>query len=199
MAGSDELTVGLRLAVEAVIEAEVPDDLRQIAFERALDYTLGSARPPAVTASEAPTLASGSSSASHRRSGTPSLGVLAQKLGISEDEAEQIYDLDGDGLHLTVQPSRLDSKVTAAMSQIARLVVAGRQAAGVDEDWTSVQDVRAACENRGRYSQGNFSTYVKSLDGDGFRVRGEGTQRAFKANARGFEQTGALIRELLAV
>lgn len=197
MTGSDKLTAGLRLAVEAVIEADVPDDLRQIAFERALDYTLGSAPTPAVSGTETPTLAPGSSGTSHRSSGGSSLGILAEKLGISEVEAEEIYDLDGDGLHLTVQPSRLDPKVTAAMNQIARLVVAGRQAAGLDDEWTSAEEVRVACEGRGRYSRSNFSTYVKKLDGDGFRVRGDGSERTLKANARGFEETGALIRAIL--
>jgi hypothetical protein len=81
--------------------------------------------------------------------GSP-LGRLASKLGIDERAAETIYDIDEDGLHLVLAPSKLPKNVTSAMEQIARLVVAGRQAAGIDEESTSIGEIRAACQDRGR-------------------------------------------------
>ncbi len=194
----ETLTQRLRAAVEAVEAAEVPRDLREIAFTRALDATLGSVAPP----SDAPPAqqGDGAPSASEQKgasvvSGSP-MAKLAEGLGIDPALATQVYDIDEDGLHVALAPSKFSDKVTQAMEEIARLVVAGRQAAGLDAEWTSFNDVRAVCENRGRFSSGNFSACVSRLDGDGFRVRGTGRKKEAKANATGLEKTGQLIVQL---
>jgi hypothetical protein len=199
MTDIESLTVRLRAAVQAVEAAGVPDDLREIAFARALDATLGPATPYVAPAVASAHPADGPSPTSQPHAPTTAdrpLATLARKLGIEEATAARVYDLDDDGLHLVAGPARFDSRVTAAMEQIARLVVAGRQAAGLDEEWTSADQIRVACEDRGRYSDSNFATYVKRLDGDGFRIRGNGRNREFKANAIGFEHTGELVAQL---
>jgi hypothetical protein len=195
MSDTDSLTERLRAAVQAVEAAGVPDDLREVAFSRALDSLLGVASPPAAPP---PSGTSGASSASAGATGASAdgpLAKLAETLGIDSATAEKVYDIDEDGLHLVLSPTKLGG-VTTAMERIARLVVAGRQAAGLDEGWTSIDVVRAVCENRGKYSAGNFSTYVKKLDGAGFRIKGAGASREFKANAQGFEETGTLVKQL---
>jgi hypothetical protein len=196
MDGTSGLSNSLRAALAALDEAGVPDELREIAFGRALDATLGGFQGSVPSGRLEQPGAGGAGIESPRGDG--SLSGLAQRLGIELAAAEAIYDVDEEGLHLVIAPSKLDTSVTAAMEQIARLVVAGRQAVGVDDEWTPIGVVRAACENRGRYSRGNFSTYVSKLDGDGFRIRGTGTSREFKANAAGFESTGHLATRLVA-
>ena len=200
MTESDSLSDRLRAALEAVEAAGVPEDLREIAFTRALEVTLGPVVPiapvppgqsPIGTHAPAPELTPPADAGSQ-------IARLASKLGIDVPTAAKVYDIDSDGLHLLLSPKKFDDKVTGAMQQIARLIVAGRQAAGLDEEWTKLKEVRAACENRGKYDGSNFSTYIKKLDGDGFRLKGTGQSRELKANASGFEKTGELVKELAA-
>ncbi len=126
------------------------------------------------------------------------MAKLAAKLGVETTTAERVFDIDEDGLHLIVAPSKLGPTTKEAILQIARLVVAGRQAAGLDAEWTASAVVRAVCEDRGKADPSNFSAHIKTLDGNGFRIKGSGAQREFKANATGFEQAGALLTELAA-
>jgi hypothetical protein len=200
MTDVESLTERLRAALQAVEAAEVPDDLREIAFTRALDATLG-ASAPAAAAPVAHPPPNGPTAPPAHQTATATTGTalagLATKLGIDEATAARVYDIDDDGLHVVLSPSRFNGQVTYAMQEIARLVVAGRQAAGIDEDWTSVDEARKVCENRGRYSSSNFATQVKKLDGDGFRVRGTGRSRELKASAVGYERTGELVARLV--
>jgi hypothetical protein len=198
MTDPEKLAARLRAAVEVVEAAHVPEDLRKIAFQRALDVILGPVVPVAPASPEAgPPGASAQRASSTIDSGSR-IAKLAAQLGIEPSTAAGAYDIDDDGLHLVLAPSKFHSNVTTAMEEIARLVVAGRQAAGLDEEWTALNEVRAACENRGRYSPGNFSTYVMKLDGDGFRIRGTGPNRELKVNAAGLEKTGQLVSRLVA-
>jgi hypothetical protein len=191
------LTEQLRQAVQAVEDAKVPQDLRAAAFTRALDVLAGGGSPAKTSSATTPV---------KTRSGAqdiaPSAGEatarLAVKLGVDVATAEKVFDIDEDGLHLIVAPSKFGPTTKEAILQIARLVIAGRQAAGLDAEWTTSAIVRAATEDRGKADPGNFSAYIRTLDGEGFRIRGNGALREFKANAAGFERAGALVTELAA-
>lgn len=196
MTDSESLTERLRAAVQAVDAAGVPDDLREIAFTRALDALLGAPGPSQSAADSVATAAPQESAAASRADGDGPVVRLARKLGIDERTAQQVYDIDEDGLHLVLSPAKFNTKVTYAMQEIAQLIVAGRQASGLDEDWTSADEIRKACESRGLYSPGNFATQVKKIERDGFRARGSGRNREFKASAVGFEKAGELAARL---
>lgn len=198
MMDSETIAQRLRIAVEAVETANVPEDLRDIAFTRALDATLGPVAPP----SDPPPVQQGGGGPPASEQTGAGLSVaspmakLAKHLGIDPVLATQVFDIDEEGLHVALAPSKFSSKVMQAMEEIARLVVAGRQAAGLDAEWTSFNEIRVVCENRGKFSAGNFSACVSKLDGDGFRVRGTGRKKEAKANATGLEKTGQLIVQL---
>lgn len=199
MSDRELLTERLRAAVAAVEAANVPSDLREAAFTRTLDVLLGDSPEPISLDRDS----EGRDRAGHgtRRSGgeqdgEPGLDALARRLQIDRRAAEAIYDVDDDGLHIVISPTRLADSVRAATDQIARLVVVGRKAAGLDSEWTSVEEIRRACNDRGKYDSPNFSRVVQGLDGDGFRIRGSRTKRELRANAVGFEQTRQLIEQL---
>lgn len=193
----------LKVAVDAVQAANVPEDLRAAAFARALDVVFGPVPPPegnsgsprpGVDAIDPLDVAAEPGQAEDGLH--PSAVRLASKLAIDWRTAEQVYDLDEEGLHLVIAPSRLARAVGTAIEQIARMVTAGRQAAGLEE-WTSISKIRDACHDRGKYDESNFSRYIGRLDGDGFRIRGAGQRRELKVNAAGLEATGTLIASLV--
>jgi hypothetical protein len=124
------------------------------------------------------------------------MATLSAKLGVDIATAERVFDIDEDGLHVVLAPSKLHGTTSVAIQQLARLVVAGRQAAGLDDDWTATSAIRSVCEDRGKHDSANFATHVKKLDGDGFRLKGAGRSRELKANAAGFEATGLLVKQL---
>lgn len=198
MSTNDSLTSGLRAAAEAVEAAGVPEDLRLIAFQKALDVTLGGGvTGTGEVTTPAQTGTAPGASGNSGSGGAAPMAKLAAKLEIEAGVAEQVFDIDEDGLHIKLSSSKLASSKKAATNEIARLVVAGRQAAGLDAEWTALEEVRSACEDRGKYDRTNFSKHVKEVDGDGFRIRGSKTKRELKAHGVGFETTGALVTRLV--
>ena len=109
MTDTDALTRGLRAAIEAVDAAGVPGDLREIAFARALDATLGPTRPapdknqvqhnPRASAAAAGGLTEGVR-------GDDSVRSIAVKLGLDVETAAKMYEVDADGLHLVLFPEQ---------------------------------------------------------------------------------------------
>lgn len=178
----------LEQAVAAIDAAKVPSDLREIAFkavlaEVGLDSSEGKEDSASVRAGRVTDQA-----------GTSSNGVLAAvaaKLGVDESQAAQVFDVDDDGIHLTIQRSRLDAKQKVAQQEIARLVVAARQAGGMEE-WTPIGLVIDAAHDRGVHDS-NFSRNVGALDGDGIRFRGAKTKRELKMNQVGFEKAAKVV------
>lgn len=194
----DELASQLNTAAELVEAAGLPDDLRAVAFAKVLETIMRPAPGNRVgTASNAQTGSRAQTGGTETSDHGDAMARLATKLGIDPATAAKAYDIDEDGLHVVVAPSRLHANVTTAMRQVARLVAAGRQAAGLDLEWTAVSEIRRICEDRGRFSSGHFAEQVAQLDGHGFRLRGSGQARELKANATGFEDAGQLVKELV--
>jgi hypothetical protein len=192
MTNFDSVSSALRLAHEAVDAAEVPEDLRVAAFEKAAAVLLPSAAaaPPAqarvATPSASPS--SGEASAAER---------AAKKLHVEERQLDRVLEFDPDGVHLLVQRSKLPRAKSEAIQQVALLVVAGRQAAGMDpEGWTHQSHVRDATEALGVDDRKNFATHLKRVDG--LRNRGSGKTGELKANAVGFEAAARLIQQISA-
>jgi hypothetical protein len=180
----------LREAIEAVDEAQVPEDLRVPAFERAFSLIVGATgltaaveQPPAPTAE-----------------GTPGAGVgdplhaLAARLGLDLATIADVYYVDGDELGLSMAPSRFDSRKAGGTKQISLLVAAGRQGGGWEE-WTPVRAIRETVRDYGRFDQANFATTIKNM-GHAFNLRGRGQQAEVRVTRPGFEKAAQLIREL---
>jgi hypothetical protein len=179
----------LRSAHQAVEAAEVPEDLRIPAFETAAALLQPSSQVPVGAPN-------------------PSLGVLpagdspaaskaAQKLRVEKSLLSRVLDFDEDGVHVIVQRSKLARTKAEAIQQVATLVVAGRQATGIDPDgWTQQSHVRDATEALGVDDPKNFATHLKRVNG--IRSRGSGKTGELKMNAVGFEAAADLIRQLAA-
>jgi hypothetical protein len=172
-----------------VAEADLPEALRPAAFvlafnalvEPSSSHRVAEAPPPRTGRDASPEAA------------TNPLNAVAQALGIDASTAERVFDVDDEGVHIIVPRRQLESGKRPATRQLALLVIAGRQSAGLEE-WTPVSVVRAVCEHYGVYDSGNFATDVRSVEG--VRVRGQGARRELKVTVTAFEAAGELVRAL---
>lgn len=182
----------LKTASAALDEAQIADDLRPVAFEKAFDFVAG------VTQGRSGGHAGAGTSADvgNDAGGDSSLQQIAGKLNLGVDVVSRVYDVDSEGVHLTVSRSALDSTKKAAMQEVIRLIAAGRQALELDE-FTPAKLLREACEDRGVLDAGNFAGAMTALDGHGMRIRGTGAARELKLNAAGFEAAAEDVKRVL--
>lgn len=183
----DTATV-LKSAASAVEAAGIPDDLRVAAFKVAAGLLSADAGGPVRAA--LPT------SDNSQTSSAGSLSLIAQRLKLDEAVVGEIFDVSPDGeLALVIGASKLEKAKAAATKQIALLVAAGRQAAGLDQDWTPMSVIRPIVTDFGRYDGPNFATAIREMD-DHCAFRGKGQQREIKVNRQGFEAAAEIIKRL---
>jgi hypothetical protein len=196
---AEEVARRLRLAAEAVEKADLAEDLRQIAFERSLDV-VGLAAPQRVAAEAGASGAPGSAVDEHQpatpRSGADPgpLAQLAAALGLDADAVGHVYEEDDGQVRLSLRRAMLPDpdKKAAAMRDVALLVVAGRQAAGV-EDYTPFSVIREECRDLKVLDSPNFSTEVGKFE---FRLRGGRNNKEAKANRHHLEEAAQLIKRM---
>jgi hypothetical protein len=191
---SQDVVQDLKVALDAVSGASVPDELRPVAFVSAF-WALrdGRAGGTAGAHTDAPIEQRAETLRTPANTGGGALERLGQKLGLSNDEITFVYEFDED-LTLCVPPSRLAPVLRVAVEQIIYLVAAGRQGGGL-EPKTSAQLIKDVCTERGR-SDSNFSRTLKDLHGKGLVVGGSGRGKTVTVNAAGFERAGAIIKEI---
>lgn len=176
----------VRAAVEVLEHEAVPGDLRAPAFT-AIYADLRDEGGPVATDQRR--------HAGHAASGAP-LERLAKRFGIDPSALETVFDFDDDGAHLVISRSALHDTKATAMREVAILTVAARQGAQLEE-WTSINEVRQQCDERGVLDRSNFANEVGRLDGEGVRFRGSGVKRELKMNQAGFESAASLVRRIL--
>jgi len=126
--------------------------------------------------------------------GADDVGKIAAKLELDPDMVGRVYDVDEDGVHLTVKRDSLSETKKFAQQEITYLLVGGRQAVGL-EDWTPTKTVLDATHDRGVHDT-NVSKAVSALDGDGFRFRGSSGKREMKINAVGYTKASEIVKRI---
>jgi hypothetical protein len=169
-------------------KAEVPTELRPVAFAKVFDLLAGV--PGAASARNA-----GGDDSGDGGGGAP-LEEIARKLNLDVSVVERVYAFENDDLELVVSPKRVKVAKAQATADIALLVTAGRQATGLDDGWTDVDAVRKACENYKRYDSSNFAGTIKSLNDDVMRVRGTGRDRKLGMTNPAWAKATALVESL---
>ncbi len=186
-----EVVEKLRAAVAAVEEAKVPKDLRVAAFTAVL---AGLPVYPAQPESKKSNGLSSGGAGKETIDTSQGLGLIADKLEIGQAQAGTVYDVDPDGVHVTVKRSSFNQTKKLAQQEVTYLVVAGRQAAGLEE-WTATKVAIEATHDRGVHDT-NVSKAISALDGDGMRFRGAGVKREIKMNAVGFAKAAEIVKRL---
>jgi hypothetical protein len=178
----------LREAAAAVAAAELPEELRSVAFGKAVDMLVAAPAPGHETDNKR-----------YGRQDQPSrsddpLQQIATKLETDIDVIDEIFDHEAGEPKLIISRSKLDSSKKAATKQITLLVVAARQASGVDQ-WTESKVIREVATDYGKFDRANFAAAVSELEDE---LSFSGTRRARKVKMRrdGFKRTAALIRQL---
>jgi hypothetical protein len=183
---TDEVTKILREAFDAVKAAELPTEVLGVAMGKAVDLIGGVPRPSQEEAKKEGGLKVDTGDL---------LGKVAAKLGVARELVDDTYEVvDGD-LVLSIPRPKLDAAKTKGTKQVALLVAAGRQAAGLEE-WTETKTIRAVADDYGKFDSPNFASSVAEL-GDSLKFVGTGAARKVKVRLVGFEEAGKLITKVL--
>jgi hypothetical protein len=191
-----DVTAILRQAVAAVEESGVPREWRELAFAKAVDLLardsgpaegsgIGSGPLRVVPATPPETEVGGDQTI---------LGKIATKLRLPLEVVNEVYHDDDGTPDIIVSPTRFPSQKSRATKEIALLVAAARQAAGLD-DFTSVDAIRPVVESFRRYDPPNFSTAISEMQTE-FNHRGAGRRKEVRVSRPGWEAAAALAGRL---
>ena len=181
----------LREATEAIAAAKVPANLREIAFAKSLDHLLGARTQPQLREAKESTPKELVSSAKSDSTGS-ALSKIAAALNMDVDTVERVFEAEGDEIHIIVAPKALASAKQTATRELAYLVSASRQAAGI-EDQTAAATIKDVCDHFGVLDTNNFGGAITKLGGEGLRISGSGESRHLKINKVGYEKASEIV------
>jgi hypothetical protein len=183
-----ELSDTLKSAHKTVVEADLPQELRETAFAEVLRHML---RAPSRPSPE---------SRDHVDSPSPNgetsgLDRLGARVGVDTSALADLFEIQGDSVSLHVTSSRIPQAKSAATREVALLIAAARQGSGADDAWTSVGHIRDALQDYKKYDTNNFSAYLRRV-ADAFNFRGKGSSMEIRLTQPGWEIATALIASL---
>jgi len=123
------------------------------------------------------------------------LGKIEAALKLDRDVLELVYDVRDGEPELVLAPKKLASNKAQAARQLAQLIAAARQAAGLEE-WTSTGPIRRVVTEYGKLDVGNFAATIQQMDKVAV-IRGKGQQREVKITRPGMEATRDLITSMV--
>ena len=177
----------LKKAVALVNEAEVEEDLRPVAFAKAVDLLSATSAEPVLTKDRVrETEQTGESG--------DLLDSIASRLKIRRQVVEEVYSIKDGNLEVLVPGGGLAKTKVGGTREIALLVVAGRQAAGLD-DWTDQEEVKTVAEFYGRFDGPNFARAIQERSGL-IRIGGTPRKRELQLRAAGWEEAKKLVMRL---
>lgn len=186
----------LTRALNAVDTARVPDDLREVAFTTAVSLitgtmtsTLQPPTPPATEQQQAKQQKSASS-------GSELLDRIAEEMEVEPQKVRRLFAEKNGEPELILKSSRLPKTKAAAAADIALLVMAGRQAAGID-DYTEAELLRGTVKRYGKFDSANFSSQMKALD-NFILADGKGATVKRKLTHPGMEAAAELVEKYTA-
>jgi hypothetical protein len=171
-------------ALKDVDEAKIPEDLRELAFSKAVDLHSGTKATPTLPAS---------SPGGEPAVDGPALERIASKVSVSADALADVYHESSGEVELIVGVGKLSSKSASATKEIALLLAAGRQGAG--EEWTDLAMVRAVCEQYKKLDTKNFAAAMKEME-DVFTFTGGPRTRKVKMTRPAWDRAKSLIEKV---
>lgn len=181
----------LREAADAVAASDVPEDLRSVAFAKAVDLIAGT--PTAIN--------NFTEVDRHPNSVQPKvsyrgdqLEMISDKLDIELSIIQETFEAEDGIPQLIIARGKLANAKRAATKEIALLIAAARQAAEVEE-WTESNTIRESVEMYGKYNKPNFASAISELEDD-FSFSGKGQSRKVKVRREGFKNAGALVKRM---
>ena len=166
--------------------------LREIAFEKLLDYELanggaGNGAATSASASSDDQLDTSYSSPQMRAD------AIARYFGIDSEEAQDIFDLRADIPVLAVPSNRIDETKSAAVRQIALLVCGARTALGIETGSAHIRESAEAYDK----ADSNFMSYLTSFDKIAVRGKKSSKNRLVRMRVIGAEEAREVARKLV--
>jgi len=196
-----EVSESLATARDAIKGADLPESWQVPAFIEVLRHLMtavGTNGKPGVGPSGS---AQGRDAASagpgHGNAESP-IARLAARMKASEAALQDVFDFSDEGVSLHVASSRIPASKSKATQDVALLIVAARQASGIDAGWTSAEHVRTALQHYNRYDQSNFAANLKGVD-HAFNSKGKGPSLELRLTQPGWETATELIRRVAGV
>jgi hypothetical protein len=185
MNGQNQIVEQLKAGLQAVEEAEIPPELQAIAYHHALR----------VLAGGTPIQGPGDNSKSAQAGAeNPLLVAISRRLRVDLDVVMHVFEEENGQVNLILNRARLPNPKSkaASMRDVSLLVVAGRQAAGI-EDYTPAALIRHECEELGVLDPPNFSVELGRL---GMRTRGGAKSREVHASRHQVEEAAGLMMRI---
>lgn len=179
-------------AAKAVEDANIPKELRQSAFEKAVELIAASKGVPAAIQSSAFGAAGATRGAVAVVDDGTLLSKVAAKLKIDLDTLKEVFHEQDGKFDIIVPPAKLETRKAPGMKQLALLVAAARQGAELD-DFTDMEHIRHFAVEFNKYDSANFATDLKDLE-DELRFRRDGRKIFVKLTRVGWERSAELIR-----
>jgi hypothetical protein len=178
-------------ALKDVEDAQVPEDLREIAFKEAIRLREAGASSGGDEG--------GLSSATQDSGASGTVGKpleqVAARFGVEPAVVGEVFAVRGGEVQLAVGSRSLASGKATGAKQIALLIAGARQATGVEE-WTPIGVIREWCKHYGKFDSTNFGKTVSAMD-DLFQFTGERQQREVKMRQPAWEQAGELVHGIV--
>jgi hypothetical protein len=190
-----DIARALTEALKALEAANVPDDLREKAFEKAFELAARDLEPDSPSTVEQQRLQGGDPGLGEAGLEIPAqLARIAERLRLALPVVGDVFYEDNGEVGIGLPASSLDRSKSGATRQLALLVAAARQGAGLEE-WTSSSTIRAICADYGRFDSANFASTLKNM-GSLFSYRGKGHGLEVRLTRPGLEQAADLIQEM---
>lgn len=184
----------LKAALQAVEDANIPTDLRAIAFTKAIDVLSGSDDTTVRSSGKAEN-GGGGGGGGGPATESDRLKKIADALSVPQERIEMLFVEHDDELQVAADPARLGSSMKDRAKSVALLVAAGRQLGGWDDGPTGDSVIRAEVDRLGVYDNTNYSRHVKELNA-WFNVNGTGRSTTYKLKFPGREYLKTFAKEL---
>lgn len=123
------------------------------------------------------------------------LDRVAQVFQVEREVLDTVYAVEDGEPTLVVSAKKIAPTKSAGARELAQLVAAARQAAGIEE-WTSASTIRAVVSDYGRLDSNNFASSIQAMDNIAV-FKGKGLQREIKITRPGLESTADFIRSIV--
>ena len=184
-----EIRDAITMARSAVEEADLPEQWQERAFGEVLKRLLAGDAPTASRPAERAAVAVPGGAVAGS-----GLARVAARLTVPENALADVFAVEDDSVTLHVASGKIAPTKSRATREVALLMSAARQAAGIDESWTDVSHVRDALSQYSRYDISNFSKYLRET-GDLFNFRGKPVQQ-LRLTRPGWEAAAELVKTL---
>lgn len=138
--------------------SDIPEGHRDVAFGTVFSFLADDNPPSGPTAPprKPPSL-------NNTDEGATGLASIADALKLDEETASYLFAIDGPDLDLTISRDDLSSDRVTALREVALLVVAARQAGGIDQDRTASSRVRDQGVHLGVMAKNTFRQEMGAL------------------------------------